>query len=330
MTNLVVAILGAGSWGTAVAIHLARGGHTVILWGRDKQHVLDMQKSGCNQRYLPDTPFPSNLQVDYDLQNCLEKASEIIIAVPSHSFSSILDKIPKPKNGLAWLTKGIDPKTNKPLSELVYKKWGDSYPIAVVSGPSFAKEVAKGLPTTLVIAGNDINYLSTITASLHNNNLRCYSSNDLLGVQIAGAVKNILAIACGISDGLNYGANAKAALITRGLLEMIRLGTSLGASQETFMGLAGVGDLVLTCTDNQSRNRRFGIQLGQGISSEDALTNIGQVVEGSKNAKQIFEISTESKIDMPICHEVYAILQGTKSPKDAALDLMNRPLQPEF
>lgn len=330
MSTSSVAILGAGSWGTAVALHIANGGKRVLLWARDKQHVQDMVAARCNQRYLPQIPFPSQLEPVADLADCVHRASEIIIAVPSHAFVSLLAQLPKPTHGLSWITKGIDPGTHKLLSELVSEKWGMDYPMAVISGPSFAKEVAQGLPTALVIAGNNTHYQQSIRTILHQKNMRVYLSDDLVGVQLCGAVKNILAIACGISDGLHYGANAKAALITRGLAEMSRLGLCLGARPETFMGLAGVGDLVLTCTDDQSRNRRFGIQLGQGVDPSSAEKNIGQVVEGKYNAAQICALASQHHVDMPICEEVNALLQGKRTPKEAVANLMKRPPREEF
>ena len=330
MQKSTIAMLGAGSFGTALAIHIANCGHDVLLWARDKNHVLNLEKDNCNARYLPDCMFPENIKTVADLDEALHYATEVIIATPSHAFASILGKIKKPKNGISWITKGIDAVSNRLLSDLVIDKWGDSYPFAVISGPSFAKEVASGLPTALVVAGNSKQYAHNLISILHNNNIRCYLSKDVVGVQICGAIKNILAIACGISDGLNYGANAKAALITRGLSEMMRLGSALGAKQETFMGLAGIGDLVLTCTDDKSRNRRFGLQIGQGNSANEAIKNIGQVVEGINNVQQVCAIAQDKNIDMPICFEVNAILNHNKSPKDAVLCLMQRPQKDEF
>lgn len=320
-----IAILGAGSWGTAVAIHLSSVGFNVMLWGHTPQHVEAMIVDRCNKRYLPDSPFPPTLVPTSDLDACISKATNIIIAVPSHAFSELLSQFSKKPDTLAWLTKGIDPDTHHLLSQLVMDKWGDSIPIAMISGPSFAKEVAQGLPTALVIAGNNVTYLEKLRKIFHHNAVRVYLSNDWIGVQLCGAVKNVLAIACGISDGLSFGANAKAALITRGLAEMTRLGQHLGAAADTFMGLAGVGDLVLTCTDNQSRNRRFGLQLGYGMSTEAAEKQIGQVVEGKYNAAQVCALALQYDVDMPICNEVNALLQGQVDAKQAVLNLMSRP-----
>ena len=329
MKPSTIAVLGAGSWGTAIAAHLATSGHPVMLWARNPQHVQDMQTTRINNRYLPNIPLPDQLQPSADIKACLRQAEEIIIAVPSNAFLDILNEIDKPNEGISWLTKGLEPQSHCLLSELIAKKWGNNFPIAVISGPSFAGEVAKGLPTALLLAGNNPIYLKKMHHLLHHNLVRVYESTDIIGVQWCGAVKNIIAIACGISDGLNYGANAKAALITRGLAEMSRIGMHFGGRQDTFMGLAGVGDLVLTCTDSQSRNRRFGLLLGQGTTSNDAEHLIGQVVEGKHNASQVCALAKKNQIDMPICQQVLNILQGITTPAQAVAHLMTRPAKEE-
>lgn len=329
MNQKTIALLGAGSWGTAVAIHLAQVGHRVLLWAHSPAQVQLMQKEKANSRYLPGIAFPSTLSVEEDLNACVTQADEVIIAVPSHAFSSLLQRMPKPKHGLCWITKGVDPQSNQLLSELVSQRFGSQFPMAILSGPSFAKEVAQLLPTALTLAGNDLAYQHQIHQLVHHDNVRVYLSEDLVGVQLCGAVKNVLAIACGISDGLGYGANAKAALITRGLAEMSRLGLCLGAKQETFIGLAGLGDLVLTCTDNQSRNRRFGLLLGDGLSLHEAEKQIGQVVEGKHNAAQVCALAKKYKVEMPICSQVNELLQGKITPQEAAINLMTRPAREE-
>lgn len=329
MKTSTVAILGAGSWGTAVAIHLAKHGHNIMLWGHNPEHVTNMSIHHCNQRYLPGVKFPPNITPSASLDECGANADHLIIAVPSHAFATLLHQLKKPPQGLAWLTKGVDPASHELLSQLVTKKWGDTFPVAVISGPSFAREVANFLPTALVLAGNNPSYLQVMHNIFHHDNIRAYLTDDIIGVQLCGAVKNVLAIACGISDGMNYGANAKAALITRGLAEMTRLGRRLKARQETFMGLAGVGDLVLTCTDNQSRNRRFGLQIGQGVSLIDAEKDIGQVVEGKYNAAQICAIAAQHQVEMPICKEVNNVLLGHITAKQAVINLMSRPPREE-
>lgn len=329
MKKQTIAILGAGSWGSAMAIHIANHGYPVLLWGHTPQHVAQMAKEGRNQKYMPDIDFPSTLQPVSDLNETIKAADKVIVAVPSHAFASLINQIEAPIKGLAWLTKGVDPETNRLLSQLVAERFGEDLPIAVIAGPSFAKEVARLLPTAVTLASKHSNFQKELHQIIHHQNMRVYFSNDTIGVQICGAVKNVLAIACGISDGLNYGANAKAALITRGLAEMKRLGHCLGAKSETFLGLAGVGDLVLTCTDDQSRNRRFGLKLGAGIAIQEAEKQIGQVVEGKHNARQVCDIAKAHGIEMPICEQVNALLLETITPKQAVHQLMTRPARIE-
>ena len=329
MDKKTIALLGAGSWGTAVAIHLAQIGHRVLLWGHNPQHVTRMTEERANPHYLPDISFPKTLVPVANLNQCIKEADEVIIAVPSHAFAELLQQVNTSPKGLAWLTKGIDPQSHQLLHELVAQRFGASFPVAVISGPSFAKEVARFLPTALTLAGNNPDYQKTMHQLLHHDNSRVYLSDDLIGVQLCGAIKNVLAIACGISDGLGYGANAKAALITRGLAEMSRLGLSFGARQETFLGLAGVGDLVLTCTDNQSRNRRFGLLLGQGVAIDEAEQQIGQVVEGKYNASQVCFLAENHQIEMPICEHINALLMNKMTAQEAVLGLMSRPAKGE-
>lgn len=316
-----IAVLGAGSWGTAVALALAHQGHQVQLWSRDISYL----KNACNEKYLPLTPFPKNLTIAQDLDAAL-LSDYILIAVPSHAFMDLIKHFPKaPKKGIAWLTKGLEPESNQLFSHLLQKLYGP-IPMALISGPSFAKEVAIQKPTALIVAGNDLNFQQQWQTLLHSEYNRVYLSNDLLGVQLCGAVKNVLAIACGLSDGLSYGANARAALITRGIAEMTALGIKMGAEPSTFTGLAGLGDLVLTCTDDQSRNRRFGLYLGQGITSDEAKIKVQQVVEGLHNAKQVVTLAHHYQIEMPICEAVHAVLTHQQSPKAAAKSLLKRPM----
>lgn len=316
-----IAVLGAGSWGTAVALALAHQGHQVQLWSRDIAYL----KNACNEKYLPLNPFPKNLSITQDLDKAL-LADYILIAVPSHAFMDLIQHFPKaPKRGIAWLTKGLEPENNQLFSHLLEKLYGP-IPMALISGPSFAKEVAAQKPTALIVAGNDLNFQQQWQTLLHSEYNRVYLSNDLLGVQLCGAVKNVLAIACGLSDGLSYGANARAALITRGIAEMTALGIKMGADQATFTGLAGLGDLVLTCTDDQSRNRRFGLYIGQGMTSDEAKIKVQQVVEGLHNAKQVVTLAHHYQIEMPICEAVHAVLTFQQSPKAAAKALLQRPM----
>jgi glycerol-3-phosphate dehydrogenase (NAD(P)+) len=325
MNKKIIALLGAGSWGTAVAIHLAHIGHQVLLWSHDPQHVALMEQQRVNPRYLPDVPFPQSLSPVSDFNQCIKKADYVFIAVPSHAFSELIMKMEAPPEGLSWLTKGIDPQSHLLLSDLVSQHFGQALPQAIITGPSFANEVAQGLPTAITLASNNSEFQKNIRNLLHHDNVRVYLSEDLIGVQICGAIKNVLAIGCGLSDGLGYGANAKAALITRGLAEMQRLGRALGARPETFLGLAGVGDLVLTCTDDQSRNRRFGLLLGTNVSINEAEQQIGQVVEGKTNASQVCYLAKQHQVEMPICEQINALIEGKITPKEVAYNLMNRP-----
>lgn len=319
-----IAILGAGSWGTAMAIHLAKYHSKVFLWGRDPNQLNSFNIHRQNTHYLPGYFFPDTLELVYDLSFCQKEARYLLIAVPSHVFAELICQLDRPSHGIAWLTKGLNASKHPLFSDLVTEHWGDDYPRAMISGPSFATEVVRELPTALTIAGNSLSYQRALQQLIHHGNLRVYLSHDLIGVQLSGAVKNVIAIACGISDGLGYGSNARAALITRGLRELQRLGQVLGAKNETFQGLAGIGDMLLTCTDHQSRNWRFGMLVGQGVEPLDAEQIIGQVVEGKKNAKQIVQLARQHGVDTPICEQVHSILERQITPQQAVVGLMSR------
>lgn len=322
MQSVTFAVLGAGSWGTAIAIHLARAGHQVRVWGNEPDVLAQIQERQMNERYLPGVLCPPTLKAVDSLAACVAGVDEICVAVPSHAFHEILQQLtPRPQR-LWWLTKGMDAKTGLLLSELVAQKWGADFPCAMLAGPSFALEVAKGLPAAVTLASQHTDYQQQLFSYFPQTPLRLYLSRDLIGVQLCGIVKNVLAIACGISDGMGFGANARAALMTRGLVEMRDLGLAMGAEEKTFMGLAGMGDLVLTCTDNQSRNRRFGLAVGQGQSHQEAFTQIQQVVEGFHNASQVMMLAQRHQVDMPICHAVYLVLQGERTAKQAADELL--------
>ena len=323
-----ITVLGAGSWGTALAIALARNGQRTRLWGHNPQHIQAMQATQSNERFLAGIAFPENLSVFDDLATALDECQDVLIVVPSVAFRSTLVKAQpfiKPKMGIAWGTKGIDHDSGALLHEVVTEICG-AHPMAIISGPSFAKEVAQGLPTAITLAGTDAAYNQHLQQRFHQKNFRVYISEDLIGVQISGTVKNVLAIATGMCDGLALGANARSALITRGLSELVRLGIALGGSYETFMGLAGIGDLILTCTDNQSRNRRFGLALGKGETTIQAEQAIGQVVEGIKNAAEIYKLAQQVAVEMPICNQVYQVIQGEVSVAQAAKNLLSREL----
>jgi glycerol-3-phosphate dehydrogenase (NAD(P)+) len=322
-----VSVLGAGSWGTALAIVLARNGHDVTLWGHHPEHVAALRAERCNRRYLPGVFFPENLNPVADLREAAGSAELQLIVVPSHGFRALLDEI-KPhlpsQAKIAWATKGLELESGQLLHEVAEAVFGPETPTAVLSGPTFAGEVAANLPTAITVASRQADFAGTLVNLLHNNRFRAYTSDDIIGVQLGGATKNVLAIAAGVADGLGFGANARAALITRGLAEMMRLGLALGGKPETFMGLAGVGDLILTCTDDQSRNRRFGLGLGRGEAREEVIARIGQEIEGIATAKIVYRLSQAHGIDMPITEQTYRILYEGLIPVEAVNNLLLR------
>lgn len=327
-----VAVLGAGSWGTALAILLARNGRPVRLWGRDATFMATLRAEQRNPRYLPDNPFPPGLQVESDLDRALAGCADILLVVPSHAFRGLLEQLrPRLSAGtrLAWATKGLEPGTGQLLHTVVSEVIGTDRPTAVISGPTFAHEVAAGLPTAVTVASADPTFATELAALLHGETFRAYSSADVIGVELGGAVKNVLAIAAGISDGLGFGANSRAALITRGLAELMRLGEAMGGHRETFMGLAGVGDLVLTCTDDQSRNRRLGLYLGRGMALQAALEKIQQVVEGVGTAHETLQVASRHGVEMPITEQVHRVLHEGLAPRDAVQALLHREPKPE-
>jgi glycerol-3-phosphate dehydrogenase (NAD(P)+) len=291
-----------------------------------------MAANGENKRYLPGIRFPSNLSADPTLANCLDGARDILVAVPSHGLRDTLTTI-KPllqsDSRVCWATKGFELSTGKLPHQVAAEVLGADRPTAVLSGPTFAKEVGAGLPTAMTIASKDTEFAEALATALSSDNFRAYTSDDIVGVEVGGAVKNVLAIAAGMSDGLGFGANTRIALINRGLVELMRLGVALGANKETFMGLAGMGDLVLTCTDNLSRNRRMGLALASGMSIDEAQKEIQQVVEGVLAARAVKEVADKLEIDMPICQQVYGILYEGTSPREAVETLMRRKLKSE-
>lgn len=330
-----IAVLGAGSWGTALAIQLARadahgGERGVRLWGRDADAVAAMQVERCNVRYLPSAPFPDGLAAEPELESALDGTSTVLVVVPSHAFRDTLARLaPHARRvgegfGLAWATKGLELASG----ELPHRVAAGTLPgvrrLAVLSGPTFATEVGAGLPTAMTVAANEAAFADELAARLSGESFRVYTSTDMIGVEVGGAVKNALAIAAGLSDGLGYGANARVALINRGLREMTRFGMALGAEESTFAGLAAMGDLVLTCTDDQSRNRRMGLALASGRGLEGAIADIGQVVEGVKAARAVHEQALRLGVDMPIVAQVYRILHEGVAPREAVRALMSR------
>lgn len=327
-----IGVIGAGSWGTALAILIARNGHEVRLWGRNTERMQQMQSERVNQRYLPDISFPDNLIATSDLQETVENAELLLMVIPSTAHRETLRKIKaniKPSTGVLLAGKGFEKDSFKLMHDVAKEELGEKRKIAVISGPTFAKEVAVGLPTATTVASDDPDFASELAELLHGETFRAYTSHDIIGVEIGGAVKNVLAIAAGIADGLQFGANTRAALITRGLVEIQRLGTALGADSKTFMGLAGLGDLVLTCTDNQSRNRRVGIGLAEGKSLEKIKEELGQVAEGVYAAKEVHKLALKLNIDMPIVEHVYRIIYKNEDPQEAVHALLARALKSE-
>jgi glycerol-3-phosphate dehydrogenase (NAD(P)+) len=327
-----IAVLGAGSWGTALAIQFARGGRPVRLWGRDRERLADMAAGRRNERYLASAQFPDSLQVEPDLARALAGARDVLIVVPSHAFRALLTQLAPhlaPDMHVAWATKGFEHGTLRLPHQVACEVLGAERRVAVLSGPTFAREVGAGLPTAMTVASPDAPYARTLAHELSSANFRAYTSTDIMGVEIGGAVKNVLAVGAGLSDGLGFGANTRVALITRGLKEMTRLGVALGAQRDTFMGLAGLGDLVLTCTDDQSRNRRFGLALAAGRTAQAALAEIGQAVEGYAAAGAIHEVAARAGVEMPLCEMAYRVLYQHLPARDAVRSLMSRPIKAE-
>lgn len=322
-----IAVLGAGSWGTALALLLARNNQAVRLWDIDVELVTQMQAERVNARYIPGQPLPENIALHHDLGVCLADVADILVVVPSHAFGKCLESVKSQCDGqlirLAWATKGLDP-SNKLLHEVAETIFGKSLAMAVLAGPSYAKEVAAGLPTAVNLASNNDAFAQDLIQRMQHKNFRIYQLSDMIGIELCSAIKNVLAIAAGICDGMQLGANARCAMITCGLDEMRRLGEAMGGHPETFMGLAGVGDLILTCSDDQSRNRRLGLALGDGVAVKDAEQAIGQAVEGLYNAKQVDELAQKYAIEMPIVTQVYRILYDNLDPHDAVNQLLER------
>lgn len=327
-----VAVIGPGSWGTALALLLARNGHAVRLWGHDPDEIAPLRRERENRRYLPGIPFPPLLSASTDWAETLTDTDLVLAAIPSHAYAATLARMRSylpAATGFAWATKGLEPGGGRFLHEVTAEILGATWPAAVISGPSFAREVALGLPTAVTVASQDAGHARRVATLLHGSNLRAYTSTDVIGVELGGAVKNVLAIAAGIADGLGFGANARAALITRGLAEMVRLGLAVGGQRETFMGLAGVGDLVLTCTDDQSRNRRLGLAIGRGDTVDTALTAIGQVVEGAATAQEVVRLARQHRVEMPITEQVDRVLHQGQNPRRAVEMLLARDPRPE-
>jgi glycerol-3-phosphate dehydrogenase (NAD(P)+) len=327
-----VAVLGAGSWGTALAAVLARNGAPTTLWGRDPAAVAQIASTRRNARYLPDLELPAQLSISADLASSVRDAGVVLIVTPSHAFGALLEQIVAyfPDGaGLAWATKGFDPPSGRFLHELAAEHLPHA-PAAIVTGPSFAREVAQGLPTAVTVHSAVPTFAQRVAELLHSTHFRAYTGNDMIGAELGGAMKNVLAVATGVADGMKLGLNARAGMITRGLNEMLRLGAAIGARPETLMGLAGLGDLVLTCTGDLSRNRRLGLALGRGVPLREAVAEIGQVVESVETVDTIMRLAQRHGLDLPIAHGVQRVLHEEITPAEALRQLLARERKPEY
>lgn len=326
------AVLGAGSWGTALALHLAGLDRPVMLWGRDAILVEDMRRRRANAVYLPDIAFPPRLDVTADLATALEDADLVICAVPSHGLRRVIAAaapLMTPDTTVVSATKGLEPGSLRRMSELLDDELASRHPIVVLSGPTFAAEVARRLPTAVCVASHDTAAAERVQGQLRSRYLRLYASDDVVGVEIGGAMKNVIAIAAGVVDGLGIGHNALAALITRGLTEMGRLATALGARRETLAGLTGLGDLVLTCTGTLSRNRHVGIELARGRPIGEVLGSMKMVAEGVRTTEAALALGARHEVELPITTQMGAVLTGRRSPAAALEELMLRPQRAE-
>lgn len=325
-----ITVLGAGAWGTALAMQISQQ-HQVTLWARNSGHVSGMRKARANPLYLGDFPFGDNLQVEDDLAIAIKDADLILSVVPTAGFRNILKALKKLNftQPIIWAHKGLEPQTAELPHEVALEELGANHKFGALSGPSFAAELVRGLPTAVTLAANDADFALEAANLIHGDNLRVYNSTDVIGVSVGGALKNVMAIAAGISDGMGFGNNARAAMITRGLAEITRFGVALGAKTETFMGLAGAGDLILTCTGQYSRNREVGLQLASGKALEDILQGLGHVAEGVNTAREVMRRADKMGIEMPITYEVNQALTHGKSARDAVMDLLGRDQKPE-
>ncbi len=328
-----LAVVGAGSWGTALAALAARNGVPTVLWGRDRAQVESITTNHRNTHYLPEVELPASLQATVDLHAALAQVQLVLVVVPSHAFTQTLHAIAplRPAQaGVAWATKGFEPGTGRFLHEVAGEVLGAGVPLAVATGPSFAREVAQGLPTAVTVHSDDDAFAQQVAGVLHGPTFRAYTGNDIRGAELGGAMKNVLAVATGVADGMELGLNARAGLITRGLNEMLRLNAALGGRAETLMGLAGLGDLVLTCTGDLSRNRRLGLALGRGQSIAEAVAQIGQVVESVDTADEVIRQADRFGIELPIAARVQQVLHGEITPAECLRQLLARQQKPEY
>jgi glycerol-3-phosphate dehydrogenase (NAD(P)+) len=328
-----IAVLGAGSWGTALAALLARHDYPTRIWGRDPAQIALIEQEHENRRYLPGLRLPDALHASTDLAATVASADLVLVVTPSHAFNETLYALAphrRPNAGVAWATKGFEPGSGRFLHEVAAEVLGPTVPLAVVTGPSFAKEVAQGLPTAVTVHSDDEDFAQQVAEALHGSAFRAYTGTDMLGAELGGAMKNVLAVATGVADGMALGLNARAGLITRGLNEMLRLNMALGGRAETLMGLAGLGDLVLTCTGDLSRNRRLGLALGRGQSIREAVAEIGQVVESVQTCDEVMRLAHRHAIELPISALVQRVLHEEITPREGLRLLLAREQKPEY
>ncbi|MEW6087272.1 MAG: NAD(P)H-dependent glycerol-3-phosphate dehydrogenase [bacterium] len=330
-----ISILGGGSWGTTMAILLAEKGLPVIIWEYFKENAALMERERENKRLLPGIKIPQSVQITDNIEEAVNDSEVLVVALPSHTVRQHMEKVSHLKTNpcaIVILSKGLENGTFFRMSEVIEDCLGGGYreKIVTLSGPSHAEEVSRKFPTAVVVAGRDQDLLENIQQVFGNEYFRIYTNPDQVGVELGGSLKNIIAIACGISDGLGYGDNTKAGLITRGLAEISRFVIAHGANPVTFMGLSGLGDLVVTCTSRHSRNRRLGELIGQGNNLQEALGKMIMVAEGVKTTKSAFDLSKKNKIDMPITCEVYKVLYENQSPREAVNNLLRRKQKSEI
>ncbi len=321
-----IAVIGGGSWGTALAVSLSGNGHTVKIWDLDKTHLEELSKNRENVRYLPEVKFPEGLQIAFSVEEAIADADIVLFSVPAQHFRSALDgAIPylKAEMILVNVAKGIEQKSLMRLSEIAFEKIPDAKYV-VISGPSHAEEVGKAMPTTLVSASKDSEIAEYIQDVFMSEHLRIYTNSDVIGVELGGALKNIIALGAGISDGMGFGDNAKAAMMTRGITEIARLGVKLGADLSTFSGLTGIGDLIVTCTSMHSRNRRCGILIGEGMKPTEATKKVGMVVEGMYTTEAAYQLAQKVGVEMPITEQIYNVINEKTDAREAVLSLMTR------
>ena len=321
-----IAVIGGGSWGTALAVSLSSNGHTVKIWDLDKAHLEELSNNRENVRYLPEVKFPDGLQIAFTVEEAIEGSDIVLFSVPAQHFRSALDgALPylKPEMILVNVAKGIEQKSLKRLSEIAFEKLPNAKYV-VISGPSHAEEVGRAMPTTLVSASKDVELAEYIQDVFMSDHLRIYTNSDVIGVELGGALKNIIALGAGISDGMGFGDNAKAAMMTRGISEIARLGVKLGADLSTFSGLTGIGDLIVTCTSMHSRNRRCGILIGEGMKPSEATKKVGMIVEGMYTTEAAYQLAQKVGVEMPITEQIYNVINEKTDAREAVMSLMTR------